>query len=118
MYVAGASEIKFEDQTNIGGYLYAAFGLLNVQSPLEVFGGVYAGDYNANDSVDIHYDREVLNAGDDCPEDPEPPGCTSCLDCNGQACNGGTCGDCTTNADCCAPLRCNNGTCEDEFIVQ
>ena len=110
VYVAGASEITLTNPTNIGGFFYAAFGLLNVQNPLEVFGGVIAGDYNADNPVDIHYDREVLNAGDDCPEDPGG-GCDSCLDCNGQACNGGECGECTTDADCCAPLRCDDGIC-------
>ncbi len=29
-----------------------------------------------------------------------------------QACVDGTCGDCRTDADCCAPLICNAGRCE------
>jgi hypothetical protein len=117
LYVGGSAEITLSNPTSIGGYFYAAEGLVNVQNPLEVFGGVIAGDYNADNPVDIHYDREVLSAGKDCPDDGDDD-CDSCLDCNGQACNGGTCGACTTDADCCAPLRCNNGVCESGFIVQ
>jgi hypothetical protein len=37
--------------------------------------------------------------------------CGTCKDCGNQACVNGTCGSCTTNADCCAPLICQGGTC-------
>ena len=37
--------------------------------------------------------------------------CMTCLDCNGQACNGGQCGSCNNSADCCAPLTCSGGKC-------
>jgi len=45
------------------------------------------------------------------PEAAPPPQCNTCLDCNGQACNGGSCGSCQSNSDCCAPLLCKGGTC-------
>ena len=37
--------------------------------------------------------------------------CTTCLDCNGQACGGGQCGSCSNSSQCCAPLTCASGTC-------
>ena len=43
---------------------------------------------------------------------PPPPGCNTCLDCQGQACNGGACGSCSSSSDCCAPLTCLNGSCQ------
>jgi hypothetical protein len=42
---------------------------------------------------------------------PVEGGCTSCRDCQNQACNAGVCGSCQTNADCCSPLECTNGVC-------
>jgi hypothetical protein len=46
------------------------------------------------------------------------PMCSSCLDCNGQACNGGTCGGCQSSADCCAPLICLNNQCTPAPILR
>lgn len=42
-------------------------------------------------------------------------GCSTCLDCNGQACVGGSCGSCTNSAQCCAPLSCVNGQCVQQI---
>ena len=44
------------------------------------------------------------------PPDGGTGGCNTCLDCNGQACNGGMCGACTNSSQCCAPLLCNTQT--------
>ncbi len=38
--------------------------------------------------------------------------CLTCNDCLGQACIGGQCGSCQTNADCCSPLECIDGVCQ------
>lgn len=49
---------------------------------------------------------------DVCADTGAPPqGCNTCLDCGGQACKNGNCGDCTSSADCCAPLVCSGGSC-------
>lgn len=42
---------------------------------------------------------------------PAEGGCTSCRDCQNQACNAGVCGDCDDDGDCCAPLKCSGGIC-------
>jgi hypothetical protein len=42
---------------------------------------------------------------------PVDEGCQSCRDCQNQACNGGVCGSCQSDGDCCAPLQCAGGTC-------
>jgi hypothetical protein len=49
--------------------------------------------------------------GATCGGGTPPAGCNTCLDCAGQACNGGSCGGCGSSADCCAPLRCLNNKC-------
>jgi hypothetical protein len=38
-------------------------------------------------------------------------GCSTCLDCNNQACVNGACGSCTNSSQCCAPLVCVGGSC-------
>jgi hypothetical protein len=43
------------------------------------------------------------------------PVCSSCRDCANQACTQGVCGSCSQDSDCCAPLRCQAGTCAPYF---
>jgi hypothetical protein len=44
------------------------------------------------------------------------PMCGTCKDCGNQACISGTCGQCTSNAQCCPPLICSGGTCAPVII--
>jgi hypothetical protein len=62
-------------------------------------------------SMNMIYDQSVQDLTG-C----QPPGgaCNNCHDCPGAtpACKGGTCAKCTSDSDCCAPLRCNgDGIC-------
>jgi hypothetical protein len=107
-YVGGSGEITVNNNTSIVGNFYAANAPIRWSSPTEVHGAVYAGRFNGTSEVQIHYDRQVLGVG--CGQ-PPPPACTSCRDCGNQACVDGTCGACTTSADCCAPLICEGGHC-------
>lgn len=110
IYVGGVGpSVTLTNDVVIAGFLYMARGAFAAGNPLTVFGGLITGDFRNSNSTAIHYDRQVLEAGDACP--PEPPQCTSCADCGNQACNAGTCGACTSNADCCAPLTCSMGEC-------
>jgi hypothetical protein len=123
MYIAGGAtpgSVSFSSVANIYGNLYYGAGRLTLSSGTTAFGAIYAGSVDGTADLTIHYDRQVVQQGLTCP----PTGgstdagsssaggpCTTCKDCNNQACNGGTCGPCKTNADCCAPLTCINGTC-------
>lgn len=110
VYLGGVgTTLTLTNDVLIGGFVYLARGGFLSSNPLEVFGGIIAGVFRNDGSTTVHYDRQVLEAGDACP--PKPPQCTSCADCGNQACNGGTCGACTSNADCCAPLSCSQGEC-------
>jgi hypothetical protein len=84
-----------------------------------IYGSVFAGNFRSSDVTDIHYDRGVLKAGDDCGEGGSGPGeCGSCADCHNQACKNGVCGDCGADADCCAPLICIEGSCVPRTVVK
>jgi hypothetical protein len=115
-YVGGATALMFSSSANLATNLYDAAALVSWSAPAEVYGAVFAGDFKASQTVKIHYDRQVVNAGQGCPSpapDAGTPGCGSCKDCNNQACISGTCGACTDSSQCCPPLVCDTttGTC-------
>jgi hypothetical protein len=114
-YVGGTAKLSFSQSANIGCNLYAAeSALVDWSATSAVYGSIFAGDFKASHDTTIHYDLGILSAGNECgggDGGSGPPGCSSCRDCGNQACNSGQCGPCTTSADCCAPLECQNGTC-------
>jgi hypothetical protein len=116
-YVGSSTTLQFSSSAALATNFYDAAALVTWSAPVEVYGAVFAGDFKASQSVKIHYDRQVVKAGQDCPA-PTPTtdagtvGCKSCTDCNNQACISGSCGACTDDSQCCAPLRCSSGTCE------
>lgn len=109
-YVGGAAKLALSDDVRLAGQLYAANSEQVVWSASnDIYGSVFAGSFRSSDVTNIHYDRGVLRAGDECP--PGGGECGSCEDCHNQACKDGVCGDCETNSDCCSPLVCRSGTC-------
>ncbi|MBI5532129.1 MAG: hypothetical protein HY898_05420 [Deltaproteobacteria bacterium] len=109
-YVGSPQTLLLAGNTTVGGYIYAAYSPVVINSPFEIYGGLYSGSYaNIGAETSIHYDRAVLDAGYECP--PPPQTCGSCADCGNQACISGLCGACTSSSQCCPPLICVNGTC-------
>jgi len=128
VYIASPEGFRSTGTTTLGGNFYAPTGAFDITTPLEVWGSVFAGSFRSTNTVTVHYDRGVLRAGDTCrnpppvpagdagvadsgPVDGGAPMCTSCRDCANQACNGGRCGACMGDSDCCAPLQCWMGRC-------
>jgi hypothetical protein len=105
-YIGGASGFSISSGAQLGAFFYAPYGPVGSSAGLEVFGGVFAGNFHNSGTTQVHYDQAVLEVGDDCGDD----GCDSCHDCGNQACVDGTCGACTDSSQCCAPLVCNPGT--------
>ena len=115
-YVGGTAPLTFTAAATLGSNFYAASAKVTWTASTDVYGAVYAGDFVGTSEVGIHYDRQVLNMGSECPPPPAPDagvtGCGSCQDCGNQACIMGTCGACTSSAQCCAPLQCVGGMCK------
>jgi hypothetical protein len=120
VYVGGSEEVRFSADARLAGNFYAANALVVWTSTSEAYGSVFAGEFEASAPTRIHYDRQVTTVGDDGCDDPPgggggggsgPPSCGSCTDCNNQACVDGACGQCSSSADCCAPLECSDGVC-------
>jgi hypothetical protein len=109
-YVAGGAMFHLTNNTRIGGNIYAPSALLNASAQAEIYGSIFAASFAANSQTSVHYDRAVLTMGAECTGTASNT-CQSCRDCNNQACVNGTCGLCTTDADCCAPLSCVQGSC-------
>jgi hypothetical protein len=115
VYVDGSSGVTISDNVAIAGNLYAPNGPVTYSSEAEQFGAVYAGNFSTSKRLRLHYDRAVINQGDKCPPPGTPDGgvppCGTCKDCGNQACINGTCGACTSSAQCCPPLVCQGGRC-------
>jgi hypothetical protein len=126
-YIASTTTIDLSASGTIAGNVYAAYAPVSLSSDYVQYGALFAGDFNASGSAAIHYDRATVG-GSLCPPPPlttsgdggsssdgGPGGgtttCGTCKDCGNQACVNGTCGQCTSSSDCCAPLICVGGTC-------
>jgi hypothetical protein len=122
-YIAGTAKLALSSDVRLAGQLYAPHSEEVVWSAKNaIYGSVFAGNFRSSDVTDIHYDRGVLRAGDDCP--PGGAGgaggneCGSCEDCHNQACIHGQCADCGSDDDCCSPLICIDGSCVPRVVVK
>jgi hypothetical protein len=117
VYVGTTSSLVFSQTANIAADFYAMYAHpVSWSQAAIVYGSVYVGDFIASQVTSIHYDRAALSSAQTCPPPPvpdggTPPGCQTCSDCGNQACVNGACGSCTSDAQCCAPLQCQSGTC-------
>jgi hypothetical protein len=114
VYVGGTKTINLSAEGLFAGNLYAPRADLATSGGAEVFGSVFVHRLAASDKLTIHYDTAVLKAGDSCGS-PPPSSCSSCTDCDNQACINGACGQCTDNSQCCSPLVCVQGVCVPEI---
>jgi hypothetical protein len=110
-YFATTTGVGLGSSWQVGGNVYAAYGPVAFGAGFSMYGGLFAGDFVASGNSTIHYDRAVVSGGL-CTPPPSTTTCGSCTDCGNQACVNGTCGACTTSADCCAPLVCESGSCQ------
>ena len=120
-YIGGTAKLALSADVRLAGELYAANSEQVVWSAKNaIYGSIFAGNFRASDVTDIHYDRGVLRAGEDCPGAGGAGGgeCGSCEDCHNQACKNGVCGDCGADADCCSPLICIEGSCVPRTVVK
>lgn len=130
VYIGSTRGFNVSSESTLGANFYVPNGPIGTSSALEVYGGVFTQNLSASSTVSVHYDRAVLRAGEGCrtpttpvpgdggvstdagpPRDAGSGMCTSCRDCANQACVGGRCGACMSDADCCAPLQCWMGRC-------
>jgi hypothetical protein len=123
VYVGGTQPLDIKSNLVIGGELWAGNAKVIWEATSDMFGAIFAGDFEVRSNFNLHHDLGVVQVGSSCP----PPGggdagtspgrgdgasgCGSCKDCGNQACIQGVCTACGSSADCCPPLICQSGTC-------
>jgi hypothetical protein len=111
LYLSTAS-LSLNQGFQLAGNLYSALANVTENQTANIYGSIFSGAFDSNQNTVIHYDTAITTQGNDCPPTPDGgTGCMSCMNCNNQACINGQCGPCTTDAQCCAPLMCQNGNC-------
>jgi len=111
VYVGGTADIALPSGRGISMNLYAPNANVTISAG-ELFGSVLAKNLTGLTAVRARYDRSVLTPSGQCAA-TAPEVCDKCQTCNdGLACIDGGCGKCLTDADCCAPFVCDQGTCQ------
>lgn len=125
-YIAGS--LATATGAVLAGNFYLPRSSFITSGAVTLYGSVFSGSVSASQSLTIHYDSAILQAGGACENDagipfnpqsdggPGPTSCNTCRDCGNQACVSGTCGACASNADCCAPLLCSQGRCVSDEL--
>lgn len=120
VYVGGTGDVSLQGDSAFVGNLYAPRAPIRITGSSEVFGSLFGRRVESSGELEVHYDRAILEVGEDCPDIP-PPTCGACGDCSGgYACGeDGTCGEgCESDADCCDPFTCDPaaGVCRPVLI--
>jgi hypothetical protein len=117
IYIGGDRGFTLLGASRFVGNVYAPRAAVTIAGYMNLHGSLFARDIITGGDLDVHYDRSILRAGDDCPDEPTPTACRRCGSCRtSQACVGGVCGACRTDADCCEPLVCATATGRCESI--
>jgi hypothetical protein len=114
-YVGGTS-VNLQSAATLAGNLYApgATITLGATAAKTLYGSIFASALASESDLTIHFDTAILTPSA-TPACATPTACVTCTDCNGQACNSKTCGQCADSSQCCAPLVCSQGTCVAGF---
>ncbi len=103
--------LRSSTSLSIGADIYGPNGLFRTSASASIFGAIFVKWLESSASFNLHYDKGNADEGQQCGSSTGQ-GCQTCLDCGNQACNAGVCGSCSSDSDCCAPLRCVGGNCQ------
>jgi len=103
IYVGGRSglgDITLAGLNDFVGNLYAPTASVRTVGLLNIYGAVFGREFISGGTTFIHYDRSILDVGNDCEDTPlTDETCVSAGD------------SCDRDSDCCEPLVCDNGIC-------
>lgn len=121
IYVGGKGDVTLVGAAEFVGNLYAPQSLVTAIGYVDVYGSIFARDFQIPGFANFVYDSAIQHAGDSCGSSVPPPPAGSCKQCGtcagGTACVGGSCGTCTSDSDCCSPLTCQEGGCVEAVAV-
>jgi hypothetical protein len=122
LYVAGSAPLIIDGTSPWAVQLYAP--RVPVVIAGTVLGSIFAASIETQLAFVMHYDRSIMDAGEECTAAPPTPSQLLRAD-ECQACpagladvSGGACGACTRDADCCEPLVCESGLCQPLVVTQ
>jgi len=117
IYIGGDRGFTLLGASRFVGNVYAPRAPITIAGYMNLHGSLFAQAIRTGGDLDVHYDRSILRAGEDCPPEPAPDTCRRCGVCRvSEACVEGRCGACRTDADCCEPLVCNTASQRCESI--
>ncbi len=67
-YVGGVGSLSFSGAGTFGGNLYAPLVDVSLSGGADLYGSMFVNRLVSSAPVEAHYDRAVLEAGQDCPE--------------------------------------------------
>jgi hypothetical protein len=109
-YVAG--QLTVDVVPIIAAQIYAPRATLVVSPSAPLFGSLFASRVELKNGWPLHFDRAVLDVGEDCAGS-RPDACDGCGQCpSGLACVAGACRACASDGDCCSPMACAGGICQ------
>ena len=114
IYVGGEGDVVLIGAAEFVGNVYAPRSRITAVGAAFVYGSLFGHRIDMPGALMVHYDRHILDVGEDCGEDEDPEMCDRCdNDCPGnRACVDNVCIDCRTDSDCCEPLVCwPDGSC-------
>src|SRR5262249_50070098 len=76
VYIGGTNGFSISAGSLFGAFFWAGNGPVATSGAVEVFGGVFAGDFHASADVKVHYDLAVQELPGDCHHPHN--GCDSC----------------------------------------
>ena len=111
VYVGG--NVIVRGSLAVFGELYAPHAAIDVAFQAgDSYGSIFARTIQTVGTQRLHYDRAILQTGEECSA-PAPQRCDGCHQCpDDQACVAGSCNACVSDADCCAPTVCTQGKCK------
>ena len=108
--VGGSGNVNLVGAGEFVGNVYAPLSLVTAPGYLDVYGSIFANDFQIPGYADFNYDSAITQIGSNCPPVMIPGECSQCGECtNGLACVGGKCGACTEDSDCCGQEACTAG---------
>jgi len=112
IYIGGSGNVNLVGAGEFVGNVYAPLSVVTAPGYLDVYGSIFAKDFQIPGYADFNYDSAITQIGNNCKPVTIPGECTQCGECtNGLACVAGKCGACTADSDCCGQLVCTSGQC-------
>src|SRR5262249_32409366 len=74
LYIGGTGTLELSSTPVTAGNTYAPNAKVLWTSETDMYGSIFAGDFEVQSRLNLHHDEGVVHAGDKCPPPRRPPG--------------------------------------------